>query len=410
MRRNLVFSTLSAASAGLMLLLVVIAARTFDKDTLGQFMWVVVFATVGEVFMDLGLHQITVRAIARDRSEAARLLHNSLALKALPGLGMFLLMGLVAFLLRPETDVRIACLLMLGSAVLRSYLLTTRGILLGLERFGDESFVVIFDRVLVLAGGAWAILHGWGLVGLSAMFVAARVVAVVGALVLTRRLVGGLALRFDFALWRDLQRQALPVGAFLIVLNFYSYIDTIMLGVLSTDAETGAYGVAYQVYAGLSYLPAILSSVLTPRLAALWAGDREAHHRLAWQGIGAAAALSVLAALPVWWIAQPLLTTLFTGTSDVDYGAAALTLRILVSGLGFIFVIWMLQAVAMSVFKEKLLLTTTTIGAVLNIVLNFYLIPGHGRNGAAAATLIGEGVTMVMLAYGLRAVLRKPRR
>ena len=48
------------------------------------------------------------------------------------------------------------------------------------------------------------------------------------------------------------------------------------------------------------------------------------------------------------------------------------------AGLPFIFVIWMLQAVATSVFLERLLLKTTAIGAALNIVLNLFLIPATG--------------------------------
>ncbi|MFI5177890.1 MAG: flippase [Vicinamibacterales bacterium] len=404
--RNIFFSALSSASAGLLLLLTALATRTLSAEAFGQFTWALVFATMGETLMDLGLQQLTVRAIARDRTQAPRLLHNSLALKALTGIGMFVVMGAAAFLLRPEHEVRIACLLMLASAICRSYLLTTRGVLTGLERFGHESVVVIGDRVLVLAGGALALAQGWGLLGLCAMFVVARVVAVAGALALTRPLVGGLTLEFDTALWRTLQREALPLGAFLIVLNFYSYIDTVMLGVLSTDADTGAYGAAYRIYEGLSYLPAVLSSALTPRLARLWSVDRPAHRRLAWRGVAAAAGLAILAAGPVWLLARPLLTLVFTGGSAVDYGDAAPTLRILVGGLPFIFVIWILQAVATAVFLERLLLKTTAIGAALNIVLNLFLIPRYGRDGAAFATLVGEAVTMTLLFYGLRGVLR----
>jgi hypothetical protein len=37
----------------------------------------------------------------------------------------------------------------------------------------------------------------------------------------TRPVVGGLTLAFDTALWRALQREALPMGAFLVVLNVY---------------------------------------------------------------------------------------------------------------------------------------------------------------------------------------------
>jgi O-antigen/teichoic acid export membrane protein len=70
-----------------------------------------------------------------------------------------------------------------------------------------------------------------------------------------------------------------------------------------------------------------------------------------------------------------------------------------------VFTIWILHAVALSVFKERLLLTTTAVGAAVNAGLNLFLIPRYGRNGAAAATLLGELLTMVLLCWGLRAAL-----
>jgi hypothetical protein len=39
----------------------------------GRFNWVLTLALFGEALMDLGVHQITIRSIARDRSQATRL-------------------------------------------------------------------------------------------------------------------------------------------------------------------------------------------------------------------------------------------------------------------------------------------------------------------------------------------------
>jgi O-antigen/teichoic acid export membrane protein len=74
--------------------------------------------------------------------------------------------------------------------------------------------------------------------------------------------------------------------------------------------------------------------------------------------------------------------------------------------LAFVFVIWILHAVALSVFQERLLLTTTAIGAVINAGLNLFLIPRYGRDGAALATVLGELMTMALLLRGLRQVFR----
>ena len=93
----------------------------------------------------------------------------------------------------------------------------------------------------------------------------------------------------------------------------------------------------------------------------------------------------------------PLMTRLF----GQDFAPAAPPFRILCIGLGFVFAIWVLHAVAISVNRERLLLTTGIIGLVVNVAVNLYLIPYYGANGAAIATVTGEAVSLVVLVAGL---------
>jgi len=398
---NAVFATISAASALLLLALQGLITKRMGEAVFGRFGWVLTLAMLGEALMDFGVHQLTIRSIARDPSQAARIFHNSLALKAATGAAMFCVMGAIALIFAADRDLWFASLVMLVVAILRSYLLTIRGVLQGLERFGHDCFVVVGDRVLVVVIASIAIQRGHGLLGLAVAFGVARLLAVTGALFLARGYTGGVRLDFDFALWRELQRQALPIGMFLVVLNFYSYIDTLMLGVMSTFTDTGLYQNAYRIYEGLSYAPAILSALLTPRLANLWKTDRVRHRHLSRQSLLGAAGLAIVVALPMWLLSRFVLVFVFG--SDAAYAVPAL--HILLAGLLFVFVIWVLQAVALSVFQERLLLSTTAIGAAVNATLNLWLIPRYGRDGAALATLLGELLTMILLMRGLRHVL-----
>ena len=399
--RNFVFATISAGSAVLLLLLNAVATQILGPTEYGKFAFALSMAMIGEALMDLGIHQVTIRSIARDRSVAARLFYNSLSLKALPGSGMLIAMGVATLFLTHEPDVRTATLLMLLSAVPRSYLLTVRGILLGLEDFAHDTVVVVGDRLLLIAIGGLTLWYGGGILGLGVAFVVSRTIALIGALFLARSHTDGLRLGFDTTLWWDLQRRALPLGAFMLVLILYSYIDSVMLKVMTTYAETGFYSAAYKIYEGLTYAPAILSSVLTPRLSKLWGSDRGSHRSLTWRGIGGAIALGLLLVGVMW----PLSRFLIVLVSGSEFGVADTALKILLTGLVFVFVIWILHAVAISVFEERLLLRTTAVGLVANVGSNFYLIPHYGRNGAALATVIGELVVMLMLLYGLRRVL-----
>jgi hypothetical protein len=86
---------------------------------------------------------------------------------------MFVVMSGIACLLRPSLSPH-GLLPSAGVRHLPVALLTMRGVLTGLERFGHESAIVVGDRLLVLMLGAYALLQGWGLIGLCLMFVVAR--------------------------------------------------------------------------------------------------------------------------------------------------------------------------------------------------------------------------------------------
>lgn len=403
MFKNMAYASVSAASAGLLVILFIIAGRTLGNVEFGKFSFALALGTIFETLMDFGLHQVTIRAVARDKSQATELLHHTLGIKLVWATGAFAALVTTATLLRAEWDVRLACYLVGGSLVLRSYMLTIRGVLQGLERFGWDSVVVAVDRGILLLFGAVALMAGTGLRGLVVAFVAARGTSLALTAWITRAQLGGVGLRFDRAVWRELQKTALPLGLFLVVLNLYSYVDAVMLGVMRTDVETGLYTAAYRVYEGLTYAPSIIAAVLTPRLSGLFVSDRAAHRRVALWGLAGSVALALTIGIAAFALSAPLVVWLFGPT----FAPAVPPFRILCLGLAFVFTIWVLHAIVISVNAERLLVKTAVVGLATNVGLNLYVIPRMGANGAALATVLGEFVSMCVLIIGVGSRLQK---
>lgn len=398
--RNGVFATLSAGSAVFPLALLLIAGRVLGESEFGKFSFALALATIFENFIDFGLGQIAIRGIARDHQAARSIVSNTLGLKLVLSVVTMLALTGVVSLLREESDVRLACSLMGLSSVLRSYGLTVRQVLMGLERFGLESVVVIGDRLLLLVFGAAALVGGYGVVGLAAGFVAARVVAAGLAYALCASQIGAVRPRFDVVEWRVLQTRALPFGAFAIVLYLYNYIDMVMLGVMRSDAETGLYSAGYRIYEGVSSVAAILYSVLLPRLSHQFEAEPSRHHRLARLGLVTAGLLSVPVTAGTMVLAPIAVEVLF----GQAYGASAAVVRLLALGAPFAFLLHVLHAIAISSNAERLSLRTAVIGCLANVLLNLVLIPAFGINGAAAATVIGEAISFVVLLLSLRRI------
>jgi len=180
------------------------------------------------------------------------------------------------------------------SSAIRSYLLSARGLLQGLNRFDLEAVTVVADRGLLLILGTLVLMSGFGLLGLSIAFVVARLLMFVVVTLIVQRVTGSARPTYDRAVWAELQTAALPLGFFLITLTLYTYIDTVILGIMRTDAETGWYAASYRVYEGLMYAPSALATVLTPRFSQLFVDDPKGLRAMFTRSLAGSAAMAVL--------------------------------------------------------------------------------------------------------------------
>ena len=387
------YATVTAASAVMLVALLMVAGRLLPPAEYGKFSFALALATIVETLMDIGLGPITVRTVARDRDGAGALFRHILGLKLVwVVLGLTVLL-VAAPLLRTDPAVIRACYLLGLSSAIRSYLLSVRGLLQGLNRFDLEAVTVVADRGLLLGLGTLALLGGFGLYGLSLAFVVARLLMFVVVTLVVTRVAGSAAPTFDRAIWRELQAAALPLGFFMITLNLYTYIDTVILGLMRSDAETGWYAASYRVYEGLMYAPSVMAAVLTPRFSYLFVHDGDALRTLFRRSLGASAVLAIAVGGGGLLLARPMVTLLF----GPGYEPAIAPLQVLAGGSLFVFCTWILHAAAISSNLDGRLVATTAVGLVTNVALNVAFIPRYGITGAAWATVVAEAVTVTLL-------------
>lgn len=397
------FATVTAGSAVLLLVLLMIAGRFLDAADYGRFSFALALTTILETIMDIGLSQVTARAVARQKDTAAQLFRHVLGLKLVWVAGGLILLIAIAPILRSDPVVIRLCYLLGISAAVRSYLLTARGLLQGLDRFDLETVAVVADRLLLLILGAAALWAGYGLTGLALAFVAARLLMLFLVSALLRSTVGAVRPQFDREAWRELQASALPLGFFMLALNMYTYIDTVILGIMRSDAETGWYAASYRIYEGLTYAPSVLAAVLTPRLSFLFTHDRRGHRALLMRGLAASATLGVLLGGMAVWAAPSIVVILF----GESYLPAAAPLRVLAGGSLLVFSTWILHAAAISINLDRRLFVTTAIGLCVNVALNILFIPAWGIRGAAWATVLAEAATVAVLGAQVQQRLRR---
>ena len=170
---------------------------------------------------------------------------------------------------------------------------------------------------------------------------------------------------------------------FLIV----GWADTIMLGIFKTATEVGYYNVASKVAKIIVIILMAINTVVAPKFAEFW-GKKD---------IDGLVKIARQSTKMIFWTTLPFFVFLIVFPGFVlsffgkDFTIASLCLVILLAGFFFSGVSGSVGLILLmtghQVFHQKIMF----IGALLNIVLNYLLIPEFGINGAAFAS----AVTMV---------------
>lgn len=184
--------------------------------------------------------------------------------------------------------------------------------------------------------------------------------------------------------------------AMAVAVKIYTVLDTTMIGFLKNDYEVGIYTAATKINKIVLSLVVSIGTVLLPRLSYYSSmEDKTEFYKLAYKGFD----ILLLIALPSAVGLSLLSTSIVHLLSGNGYEAAILPMRIMNP---IIVVIGLSNFIGIQMFmplnKEKWILYSVLVGAVVNFFINLFLIPIYGSVGASIATLCAEiTVTLTQL-------------
>jgi putative MATE family efflux protein len=177
--------------------------------------------------------------------------------------------------------------------------------------------------------------------------------------------------------------------------------NAIFIGQLGTMelALVGITGVYYLIFTAIAYgLNNALISIMSRRAGQ---GELSKISNYFFHGLFLSFILSVSFILLTWVLIEPLLYFCGLSLDQCSMGASFLKIRIL--GILPFFIYLMCSGFVISIGKTRLLMITTLVAAVSNIVLDYGLIFGHfgfnanGFNGAAIASVCSEVIALIVM-------------
>jgi O-antigen/teichoic acid export membrane protein len=379
---------------------IAIAARRLGPANLGAFQFAMSVALYFAIPTNVGLTLVGIREVAREPHRAREIAGEVLTLQALVAAGAFgtllALTPVIAADSRSEALLPIAGLTFVAGAFSLEWLLqgVQRLGRLGLARLAGQAVYGALVPVLVVSGLEGARVLAW--------------LTVLGVLV-TAILCSVWAWRNQGAPKPTLNLRRLvrrfvvsaPIGIAFVMIQLYYSVDSIMLGYLRGTADVGQYAVAYKIPLALMALSGLWVQALYPHAAALFDRDRDELRRQ----VGRFATLAIMVALPLGAgatiVGDDLMPALFGGA----FRAA---------GTPFVLLMWATALMVVSVNFGNVLLATgddrpyaigVTLGAILNVALNFALIPRLGPTGAAIDTIAAEALVIAYMLVRFTRVL-----
>jgi O-antigen/teichoic acid export membrane protein len=168
-----------------------------------------------------------------------------------------------------------------------------------------------------------------------------------------------------------------------MVIMVYLRIDQVMLGEMAGNEEVGIYSVAVRLSEVWYFIPIAIYWSVFPSIVEAKALSEDLFYERLQKLYNLMVLLAYTIALPVTLTAQWLVPTLF----GEAYARAGLMLGVLIWSNLFYSLEAARSSFLMTMNWTRLYLVTVSLGCVLNVILNYFLIPLYGGMGAVIASL-----------------------
>jgi len=358
----------------------------------GKYATVLAFFAFFSAIVDLGLAPVTAREISKEGVDERYILGRVLALRLISSAILLLFAPLVLFFFNYEQDLKIGIVVAAAAVLFSSSSLLLNGIFQKNLAMDRVAFVEFFGKLLQVVLVTLIVRNDWGFLAIAGTLLAALAFNAIVVFWLSRSFVK-FSLKFDRVFWKDFLKESSPLAATALITFAYFKLDTIILSVLQSNSDVGIYNVAYKIMENLIFFPAMLAGLILPLLSRTLTTNRELFEDI----VDKTFKVFLLIVFPLVvgvWVLAPEIIAIVSGTG---FEESVRVLRILVFALGCIFFGHYFTMLLVVGNAQKKLMKALIFAAIVNISLNFLLIPQYSYMAAAFVSLITECLVVLLI-------------
>ncbi len=365
-------------------------ARYLGPEQFGLLSYALAFVALFGAIASLGLNGIVVRELVKYPESAPETLGSAFLLRIAGGALAFVLVVVAIDYARPHDSLVKLMVVLLGFVLVFK---AAEVVKCWFESQVQSKYTVWVEntayllfalvKVALILGEAPLIAFVWALS-------AEGLLAAIGLMAVYAWRGGHLRMwRPTFGRAGALLKDSWPLILSGLAIMVYMRIDQIMLGQMLGDEAVGIYSAAVRISEAWYFIPTAIVASVFPSIIEAKKQSEELYYQRLQRLYDLMVVLALLAALPVTLLSDWLIALLF----GENYAGAGAVLTVHVWAALFVFIN---VASGRWIYAEnlaRLALRRALLGAAMNVLMNWLLIPHYGIVGAAWATLVSFAVS-----------------
>ena len=354
------------------------------------------FSLLLNIFLDLGITNFNNRNIAQHNQLLSKHFSNIVGLKFLLGVFYFIFVLIGAFLIGYNERQIKFLLILAGNQFLLSLILYMRSNISGLHLFKTDSILSVLDRLLMIVIVGWFLLFRrdsfkieWLIYSQSVSYITTAIVA----FFIVRSKSIGLKLYFNLQFFRVILRKSYPYALLVLLMTSYTRLDSVMIERLLPDGATqaGIYAHGFRILDAASQYALLFATLLLPMFSKMLKNKENISHLVKISFLLLIIPALVIA-INLFFFKNDLIYVLY----NEHIAESSKVFGVLILGFIPIASSYIFGTLLTANGNLKELNIMAGIGVILNLVLNFILIPELKAYGAALASLTTQLLTAIM--------------
>lgn len=383
--KNTIYLTIASIVAPcLSMLLVIFISRRLGAEGLGEYAAIITFTFFFETFAKLGLHHLITRDIAIDKSKGDAYLTSSILI----GIGSSFLALLILYLVLEEMNypspISLAIKAMSFSLVFSVLINHFQSFFQGLQRMELNALITTVEALGRVVLGILVIYSGYGILGLIWAIVATRVLMCILGICLLIRLGIRPSWNIDWLVCLKLLQQTMTFLLISLVTTTYWKLDVVMLSKMKGMADVGLYNAAYRLIDILKGLSYCYIAAFFPVVASAYSVSKDSFKRTSILSVRYLFILIFPVCIGISILAGNIIGLIY----GEGFSKSASALQVLIWTICFFPIALVFARALVASQNQKFDLLCNILAMVVNIILNYSLIPRFSFLGAAIATLV----------------------